>query len=131
MTRDELIRRTSELIEEGDRLVVEPSLVALQVWIGRSDRLLAEAWGTMDRWHLAWLMVGRPDEAPRGRAMTGDEGAAYVRSVAAAKTSVLRASLEAADRQAMPFVGEDGPGSGSRPSSTASSGSRRAGRGRS
>ncbi|HLA17676.1 MAG TPA: hypothetical protein VJZ72_12345 [Candidatus Limnocylindrales bacterium] len=106
MTRDELIRGTRELIAEGERLAREPSLPALQSWIGRSDMLLAEAWGTMDRWHLAWLMVGRPDGMPRGRAMTDDEEAAYVRAVADAKTAVLRASLEAADRQAMPFVGE-------------------------
>ena len=109
MTRDELVHGTRELIVEGERLTGEPSLAALQSWIGRSDLLLAEAWGTMDRWHLAWLMVGRPDGMPRGRTMTDDEEAAYVRAVADAKTAVLRASLEAADRQAMPFVGEGDP----------------------
>jgi hypothetical protein len=107
MTRDELIEQTRSLIEEGDGLLVEPSLGTLQDWIGRSDRLLSLAWGTMDRWHLAWLMVGRPEDAPRGRTMTADEEAGYVRAVVEAKTAVLRASLDAADRQAMPFVGED------------------------
>jgi len=109
VTRDELIRRTRELIAEGEVLADEPSMSALRAWIGRSDLLLAEAWGTMDRWHMAWLMVGRPDGTPRGRTMTPGEESAYVRSVAEAKTAVLRASLEAADRQAMPFVGESGP----------------------
>ncbi len=109
MTREELISATRELIVEGDRLADQPSLSDLQGWIGRSDVLLANAWGTMDRWHLAWLMVGRPDGTPRGRTMTPDEESAYVRAVAEAKTAVLRASLDAADRQAMPFVGETRP----------------------
>ena len=107
MTRDELIGGTRALIAEGEGLAAEPSLPALQDWIGRSDRFLAEAWGTMDRWHLAWLMVGRPEGAPRGRAMSADEVAGYARTVAEAKTAVLRASLDAAQRRAMPFVGED------------------------
>jgi hypothetical protein len=38
--------------------------------------------------------------------MTPDEEADYVRDVAAAKTAVLRMSVDAADRLAMPFVGE-------------------------
>jgi hypothetical protein len=40
--------------------------------------------------------------------MLGDEAAAYVREVAAAKTAVLLMSLDAADRLRMPFVGETG-----------------------
>jgi hypothetical protein len=107
VTRDELIEGTRALVIEGEAVTAEPSLAALQDWLGRSDRFLAEAWGTMDRWHLAWLMVGRPDGAPRGRTMSGDEETAYARTVAEAKTAVLRASLDAAERQAMPFVGED------------------------
>jgi hypothetical protein len=106
VTRIQLIERTQALIDDGDALATDPSLTVLQEWIARTDRLLSEAWGTMDRWHLAWLMVGRPEGAPRGRTMSPDEEATYVRSVAAAKTSVLRASLDAADRQRMPFLGE-------------------------
>ncbi len=40
--------------------------------------------------------------------MTPDEEAAYVREVASQKTAALRMSLDAADRQRMPFVGESG-----------------------
>jgi hypothetical protein len=40
--------------------------------------------------------------------MREDEAAAYVREVAAAKTAVLRMSLDAIDRLGMPFVGETG-----------------------
>jgi hypothetical protein len=108
VTRDELILRTRQLIAEGERLDRDPSLGALQTWLQRSDDLLATAWGTMDRYHLAWLMVGKPKGIVRGREMTADETAAYVREVATAKTAALRMSLDAVERQAMPFRGEHG-----------------------
>ena len=108
MNRDELIDRTQQLIAEGDRLVAAPSMGALQTWLQLSDELLARAWGSMDRYHLAWLMVGKPKGIVRGRAMTSDEEAAYVRDVATQKTAALRMSLDAVERQRMPFVGETG-----------------------
>ena len=115
MTRDELITRTRQLVEEGDRLQGDPSLRGLQTWLQLSDDLLVAAWGSMDRYHLAWLMVGKPAVTVRGRAMTPDEESAYVREVAEAKTSALRMSLDAVERQGMPFVGEErgiAPGQG-------------------
>jgi hypothetical protein len=108
VTRDELIAATRQLIDEGDRLVAEPSLGALRLWLQLSDDLLATAWGSMDRYHLAWLMVGKPTSIVRGRAMTAVEEAAYVRDVATQKTAALRMSLDAVERQGMPFVGESG-----------------------
>ncbi len=108
MTRIELITRTRQLVVEGDRLVANPSLRALQTWLQLSDELLSAAWGTMDRYHLAWLMVGKPKQVVRGRPMTPDEETAYVREVAEQKTAALRMSLDAVERQGMPFVGEDG-----------------------
>ncbi len=108
MTRLELIARTRQLVVEGERLVANPSLRALQTWLQLSDELLSAAWGTMDRYHLAWLMVGKPKEVVRGRPMTPVEEAAYVREVAEQKTAALRMSLDAVERQGMPFVGEDG-----------------------
>ncbi len=108
MTRDELIRRTRQLVDEGERLVANPSLTALRVWLQRSDDLLSTAWGSMDRYHLAWLLVGKPKDVVRGRPMTPDEEAAYVREVAEQKTAALRMSLDAVERQGMPFVGETG-----------------------
>jgi hypothetical protein len=112
MTRDELIDRTRQLIAEGDRLVAAPSMGALQTWLQLSDDLLSRAWGSMDRYHLAWLMVGKPKGIVRGRPMDADEEAAYVREVATQKTAALRMSLDAVDRQHMPFVGETGGGLG-------------------
>jgi hypothetical protein len=108
VTRDELVVATRALVEEGERLGANPSLGALQVWLQRSDDLLATAWGSMDRYHLAWLMVGKPKGIVRGRQMTADEEAAYVREVADQKTAALRMSLDAVERQQMPFVGETG-----------------------
>ena len=115
MTRDELIARTRQLVAEGDRLQQDPSLGGLQTWLQLSDDLLVAAWGSMDRYHLSWLMVGKPKEIVRGRRMTLDEESAYVREVAEAKTAALRMSLDAVERQGMPFAGEErgiGPGQG-------------------
>jgi hypothetical protein len=113
MTRDDLIAATRQLIDEGVRLIASPSLPSLQMWLQRSDDLLATAWGSMDRYHLAWLMVGKPKGIVRGRPMTADEEASYVREVAEQKTAALRMSLDAVERQGMPFVGETGgPGLG-------------------
>jgi len=108
VTRDELILRTRQLIAEGERLHGDPSLTALTTWLQLSDDLLALAWGTMDRYHLAWLMVGKPKGIVRGRPMTPEEEAAYVREVASQKTAALRMSLDAVERQSMPFLGETG-----------------------
>lgn len=106
MTRDELIARTRQLIAEGERLDAAPTLNGLRVWLKLSDDLLSSAWGSMDRYHLSWLQVGRPREIVRGRRMTTDEEDAYVREVVRAKLAVLRMSLDAAERRRMPFVGE-------------------------
>jgi len=115
VTREELIARTRQLVEEGDRLQQDPTLRGLQTWLQLSDDLLVAAWGSMDRYHLAWLMVGKPKEIVRGRPLSRDEEAAYVREVAEAKTSALRMSLDAVERQGMPFLGEErgmAPGQG-------------------
>ena len=112
MKRAELIAETRKLVAEGERLQRAPSMAALRVWLQLSDDLLKRAWGEMDRYHLAWLMVGR-NEAARGRQMSADEADAYVRDVAAQKTAALQMSLKAIEEQHMPFVGEDrddGPG---------------------
>ena len=108
MTRDELVARTRQLVDEGGRIQSQPSLRAMQVWLQLSDDLLSAAWGQMDRYHLSWLMVGKPRDVVRGRPMTQEEESAYVREVAQAKTAALRASLDAVERQGMPFLGEEG-----------------------
>ena len=106
VTRDQYIHAVSALIREGERLEARPTLPALQTWIAASDELLRNAWGSMDRYHLSWLMVGRPPDAVRGRAMSEAEESAYVREVATAKTAALRMSRKAVEEDGMPFVGE-------------------------
>jgi len=108
VTRDELIEQTRRLIAEGEGLAGAPSMGELRAWLRRSDDTLADAWGSMDRYHLAWLSVGKPKAIVRGRPMTPDEEAAYVREVARQKTAALRMSLDAVERQGMPFRGESG-----------------------
>ena len=105
MKRSQLVANTRRLIAEGERLQRSPGLAALRTWLQLSDELLSAAWGSMDRYHLAWLMVGRSD-AIRGRSMTDEEEQAYVRDVAAQKTAALRMSLKAIEEQHMPFLGE-------------------------
>src|SRR4051794_12857349 len=105
MTRDELVERTERLIAEGERLQKQPSMPALRTWLQLSDELLSAAWGSMDRYHLVWLTVGRSNEV-RGRPMTEAEQSAYVRGVAEQKNAALQMSLKAV-RDHMPFVGED------------------------
>jgi hypothetical protein len=106
VTRDQYIEAVRALIREGERLTDHPSMPALRTWIAGSDELLRNAWGSMDRYHLSWLLVGRPADAVRGRAMTPDEEAAYVTEVAGAKTAALRMSLKAVEEDGMPFLGE-------------------------
>jgi hypothetical protein len=108
MTRDELISRTRQLIAEGDRLLAAPTLAGLRTWLQLSDDLLTTAWGSMDRYHLAWLQVGKAHDIVRGRRLMPAEEVAYVRQVTAAKMAVLQMSLDAVERQQMPFVGETG-----------------------
>ena len=106
MKRSQLIADTRRLVAEGERLQRSPSVAAFRVWLQLSDELLARAWGQMDRYHLAWLMVGR-SESGRGRRMTDDEEKTYVRDIAAQKTAALQMSLKAVAEQNMPFLGED------------------------
>jgi hypothetical protein len=106
VTRDEYIAQVRRLVEEGVSIADEPSMATLRAWIAESDAVLRDAWGSMDRYHLSWLMVGRPPDSVRGRAMTPEEETDYVRDVAVAKTAALRMSLKAVEEDGMPFVGE-------------------------
>ena len=108
MRRDQAIAETRRLIAEGERLQQAPSMDGLRVWLQLSDELLSAIWGSMDRYHLAWLMVGKSRAVVRGRRLTADEGSAEVREVAEQKTAALRMSLAALEEQQMPFRGDTG-----------------------
>ena len=108
MTRDELIARTRQLIDEGERLAANPSLGALQLWLQLSRRPAVDRVGEHGPLPPG-VAAGRQAEGHvRGRAMTAEEEAAYVREVAEQKTAALRMSLDAVERQGMPFLGETG-----------------------
>nr|MBA2255160.1 hypothetical protein [Chloroflexota bacterium] len=106
MRREQAISETRRLIREGERLQVAPTIGGLRMWLKLSDDLLGTLWGSMDRYHLAWLMVGKSRDIIRGRPMTPDEEAAYVREVAEQKTAALLMSVHALEAQNMPFLGE-------------------------
>ena len=106
MRREQAISETRRLIDEGERLQLTPSLGGLRLWLQLSDDLLSTLWGSMDRYHLAWLMVGKSRDIIRGRPLTADEEAAYVREVAGQKTAALAMSVHALEAQHMPFLGE-------------------------
>ena len=62
----------------------------------------------MDRYHLAWLMVGKPKDIVRGRADDRRRGGGLRARGRVQKTAALRMSLDAVERQGMPFRGETG-----------------------
>ena len=60
-----------------------------RAWLLNSDELLERVWGRMDRYHLAWLNVGR-DSAPSGSDLDEAGTARFIAEVASAKLAVLR-----------------------------------------
>jgi hypothetical protein len=81
-------------------------MAALRTWLQISDELLSQAWGAMDRYQLAWLGVGRV-AAVRGRAMTPEEEASYVREVAEQKTAALKMSRTGTVASTSKRIGND------------------------
>ena len=66
MTRRRFLGLTDDLIGEGEALLADPDWNRFRLWLLNSDELLEKVWGRMDRYHLAWLNVGR-DSAPPAR----------------------------------------------------------------
>jgi hypothetical protein len=98
MTRSDFLARTDALIAEGDRLAAEPDFEAFRAWLIESDQLLERVWGRMDRYHLAWLNVGR-DSAPPGSPLDEAGTARFVTDVSRAKVAVLRTMRTSVERQ--------------------------------
>ncbi|HET6819370.1 MAG TPA: hypothetical protein VFH98_02325 [Candidatus Limnocylindria bacterium] len=89
MSRRAFMEATDRLIGEGERVVEEPDWNLFRAWLLNSDELLERVWGRMDRYHLAWLNVGR-DSAPPGSLLDDAGTARFVTEVASAKLAVLR-----------------------------------------
>ncbi|HEY7331364.1 MAG TPA: hypothetical protein VH859_00215 [Candidatus Limnocylindria bacterium] len=89
MSRARFLELTDGLIVEGEAIVAEPDWARFRHWLLNSDELLEKVWGRMDRYHLAWLNVGR-DSAPPGTSLDDAGTRRFVAEVAGAKLAVLR-----------------------------------------
>lgn len=108
-TKRRFLELTDTLIATGDRIVAEPDWNAFRSWLLNSDELLERVWGRMDRYHLAWLNVGR-DSAPPGSALDEEGMRRFIVEVARAKLAVLRTMrTSVASRGSTLLRDEDGP----------------------
>ena len=106
MSRAEFLAATDALIASGDALVADPAWDAFGAWLLESDRLLERVWGRMDRYHLAWLNVGR-GSAPPGAALDEEGTRRFVAEVASAKLAVLRTMRTSVERQGWSLLSYD------------------------
>ena len=89
MSRVRFLELTDRLIADGEALLANPGWEEFRAWLLSSDELLEQVWGRMDRYHLAWLNVGR-DSAPPGSELDEAGTARFIAEVASAKLAVLR-----------------------------------------
>lgn len=106
MSRRAFLAATDELIATGERLVDDPDWDAFRDWLLTSDRLLERVWGRMDRYHLAWLNVGR-DSAPPGSPLDEVGQRRFIAEVASGKLAVLRTMRAAVERQGWTLLSDD------------------------
>ena len=106
MSRTAFLAETDALIAAGDTLVADPEWDGFRDWLLASDRLLERVWGRMDRYHLAWLNVGR-DSAPPGTALDDDGTRRFIAEVAGGKLAVLRTMRAAVERQGWTTLSDD------------------------
>ncbi|HEY7527018.1 MAG TPA: hypothetical protein VIA82_09340 [Candidatus Limnocylindria bacterium] len=89
MSRRAFLEATDRLIGQGQQIAEQPDWNRFRAWLLNSDELLERVWGRMDRYHLAWLNVGR-DSAPPGSLLDEAGTNRFVAEVASAKLAVLR-----------------------------------------
>jgi hypothetical protein len=89
MSRKAFLQATDRLIGQGEQIAEHPDWNLFRAWLLNSDELLERVWGRMDRYHLAWLNVGR-DSAPPGSLLDEAGTSRFVAEVASAKLAVLR-----------------------------------------
>lgn len=106
MSRSAFLAATDRLIEEGEMLVTAPEWDAFRAWLLGSDELLERVWGRMDRYHLAWLNVGR-DSAPPGSTLDAAGMRRFIAEVAGGKLAVLRTMRTAVERQGWTLLSDD------------------------
>jgi hypothetical protein len=106
MSRGRFLSLTDGLVAEGEAIVAEPDWHRFRHWLLNSDELLERVWGRMDRYHLAWLNVGR-DSSPPGSALDEDGTRRFVAEVASAKLAVLRTMREAVARRGWTLLSDE------------------------
>src|SRR5687768_7597332 len=106
MTRRRFLDLTDDLIGEGESILADPDWNLFRAWLLNSDELLERVWGRMDRYHLAWLNVGR-DSAPPGSRLDEEGTGRFVTEVASAKLAVLRTMRAAVDARGWSLLSDD------------------------
>jgi hypothetical protein len=106
MSRAAFLSQTDALIATGAALVDDPDWDGFRDWLLVSDRLLEKVWGRMDRYHLAWLNVGR-GSAPPGSALDDEGMHRFIVEVASGKLAVLRTMRAAVERQGWTLLSDD------------------------
>ena len=106
MSRAAFLAATDALIETGDALVAEPDWDRFRSWLMESDALLERVWGRMDRYHLAWLNVGR-GSAPPGSSLDDAGTRRFIAEVAGGKLAVLRTMRSTVERQGWALLSDD------------------------
>ncbi|HSM38099.1 MAG TPA: hypothetical protein VK838_02115 [Candidatus Limnocylindrales bacterium] len=106
MSRARFLSLTDDLIASGEALLDDPNWNGFRTWLLNSDELLERVWGRMDRYHLAWLNVGR-DTAPPGSALDEAGTRRFVTEVASAKLAVLRTMRRSVEQQGWSLLSDD------------------------
>ena len=106
MSRRAFLEATDRLIADGEALVAAPAWDPFREWLLASDRLLERVWGRMDRYHLAWLNVGR-DSAPPGSPLDEAGTRRFIADVASGKLAVLRTMRTAVEKQGWTLLSDD------------------------
>ncbi len=106
MSRSAFLGATDELIAAGDDIVADPDWDRFRGWLLASDGLLERVWGRMDRYHLAWLNVGR-GSAPPGSSLDDEGTRRFIAEVASGKLAVLRTMRTAVAKQGWSLLSDD------------------------
>ncbi len=108
ISRRAFLDRTRELIARGEEIRSSPSWDAFRFWLLESDEFLESTWGRMDRYHLAWLNVGR-DSLPPGSPLDGEGERRFIAQIADAKLGVLETMLKTVEERGAPIFDERAP----------------------
>ncbi len=106
MSRAAFLTETDDLIATGESLLEEPVWDRFRDWLLVSDQLLERVWGRMDRYHLAWLNVGR-GSAPPGSSLDDEGTRRFIAEVASGKLAVLRTMRITVERQGWTLLSDD------------------------